>query len=390
MFLRFRLKSTIRIARTALATNFQAVQAAAGQDAVVVAVVKADAYGHGAALCAPVLARAGATWFGVSDVAEGAIVRKAVGHEAHILVMCGMEPEDAPGVIAHALTPVVWTPEHVLALQGAARAADARCHVHLELDTGMTRQGCAVGEELAQVLDVLKNSANVVLEGVMTHLCCAEEIGSARTKQQERNLVEAADQIVANMQLPVYVHLANSSAVDEGSTMQTLHTLSGSLGATPMVRSGFALYGHLLPLEGDPASGSALSAKLLPAMKWTTRVIDLRNISAETAVGYGATFVADRDMQLALLPVGYADGFRRAASSGVGDGWVMVAGQRAPVAGRVSMNLTLVDVSSIPDVKIGDEVVLLGEGVSAEDHARWSGTIAYDILCGVRGNRVTV
>jgi alanine racemase len=106
-------------------------------------------------------------------------------------------------------------------------------------------------------------------------------------------------------------------------------------------------------------------------------------VAGET-VGYGATFVAERAMRLALLPVGYADGFRREASSGIGDGWVMIAGQRAPVVGRVSMNLTVVDVTAISDVSVGTEVVLLGEGVSAEDHARWCGTIPYEILCGIR------
>jgi len=139
-------------------------------------------------------------------------------------------------------------------------------------------------------------------------------------------------------------------------------------------------------------------------MAWKTRVIGLREIEAGATVGYGATFTAQRPMRLALLPVGYADGFRREASSspqpatapsgdpdsGVGDGWVMIAGQRARVVGRVSMNLTTVDVTGIAGVDVGDEVVLLGEGVSAQDHARWCGTIAYEILCGVRGRVVVV
>jgi alanine racemase len=127
---------------------------------------------------------------------------------------------------------------------------------------------------------------------------------------------------------------------------------------------------------------------LLPVATWKTRVIDLREIGPGETVGYGATFVSERPMRLALLPVGYADGFRREASSGVGDGWVMIAGQRAPVVGRVSMNLTVVDVTAHEAVRVGDPVVLLGEGVTAEDLAGWCRTIPYEILCGMQGRQV--
>ena len=131
-----------------------------------------------------------------------------------------------------------------------------------------------------------------------------------------------------------------------------------------------------------------LATKLKPALTWKTHVTGLREIEKGTAVGYGATFTAQRRMRIALIPVGYADGFRRAASSGVGNGWVMIAGKKAKVVGRVSMNLTTVDVTGIEGVSVGSEVVLLGEGVSAEDHARWAGTIAYDILCGIKAKFV--
>ncbi|MEO7029791.1 MAG: alanine racemase C-terminal domain-containing protein, partial [Acidobacteriaceae bacterium] len=123
-------------------------------------------------------------------------------------------------------------------------------------------------------------------------------------------------------------------------------------------------------------------------LTWKTRVLGVREIEAGVSVGYGATFVAERKMRLALLPVGYSDGFRRAASSGVGNGWVLLHGKRAAVVGRVSMNLTVVDVSGIEGVEEGAEVVLLGEGVSADDHARWAETISYEILCGIRAPRV--
>jgi alanine racemase len=153
-----------------------------------------------------------------------------------------------------------------------------------------------------------------------------------------------------------------------------------------MVRVGFAMYGYCLPI--DTGRVGVLSPLLHPALTWKTRVIGVREIYVGDTVGYGATFTAKSLMRLALLPVGYADGLRRAASSGIGNGWVMIAGKRAPVVGRVSMNLTTVDVTEIAGVAVGDEVVLLGEGVSAEDHAEWTGTIAYDILCGIHAKFV--
>jgi len=148
------------------------------------------------------------------------------------------------------------------------------------------------------------------------------------------------------------------------------------------MRPGIALYGYCLPL--DTGRRGALEGRLKPVLRWKTRVIGLREIGAGETVGYGGTFVAKALMRLALLPVGYSDGYRRAGSSGVGNGWVLVAGRRAAVVGRVSMNLMVVDVTDIAGVAIGDEVVLLGDGVTAEDHARWSGTISYEILCGIR------
>jgi alanine racemase len=179
------------------------------------------------------------------------------------------------------------------------------------------------------------------------------------------------------------LHLANSSALDEGSTTVWMRETAAAMGARVLVRPGIAMYGYCLPIEGESRAGE-LAARVRPVLTWKTRVIGTRSIVAGETVGYGATFVAERAMRLALLPVGYADGLRREASSGIGDGWVMIAGERAPVVGRVSMNLTVVDVTAVADVGVGTEATLLGEGVSAKDHARWCETIPYEILCGIR------
>jgi alanine racemase len=381
------LKSWVEISRERLVGNFSAVRDVVGDAVEVLAVIKADAYGHGATVCAPVLVDAGARWLGVSDVDEGAIVRDVVGDTARLMVMCGMEVGDAARIVALGLTPVVWTVEQVAALETAARDAGVRVRVHVEVETGMARQGAAVGVELESVLRVLAASEWVRCEGVMTHLCCSEVAGARTTRVAMELFEKALEQVASAGVTPEFVHVGNTSAVDVGETMEWVRAKAEVLGARAMVRTGFAMYGHCLPVEGDDAG--VLVERVLPVMTWKTRVTGVREIESGTTVGYGASFVATEKMRLALLPVGYADGFRRAASSGIGDGWVMVGGVRAMVVGRVSMNLTVVDVTG-RDVRVGDEVVLLGEGVSAEDHARWAGTIAYDVLCGVKAKVVVV
>jgi alanine racemase len=400
------LKAVIEVSAERLRSNFHAVQQAAGPQFQVLAVIKADAYGHDAALCAPVLVQAGARWLGVADLHEALRVRAALqdaglsGSETSVLVMCGFEPEDAPGLVAARLTPVVWTAEHVRALERAATAAGARVAVHLEVDTGMARQGVAPGADLAAWMDALDAAPHVRCEGVFSHLSSSEIVRSPHTAIQCARFDHALEQMAPRL-IPDFVHLGNSSAVDEGWTLPWTRERAGKSAAQALVRPGLALYGYVLGLHPDAGAGAAgpslppgqqesrgrLGPALQPVATWKTRVIGLREVAPGLPVGYGGTFVARHPVRLALLPVGYADGFRREASSGIGDGWVMIAGRRAPVVGRVSMNLTVVDITAHPGVAVGDEVVLLGDGVTAEDHARWCGTIPYEILCGMRGQR---
>ncbi len=387
------LKSWIEVSADRLAANFAAVSAAAAGFEIL-AIIKADAYGHGAEQCALVLAGAGARWFGVTDLEEGQRVRQVLRESGwtdenrHVVVMSGFEPEDATSIVRDGLTPVVWTSQQVFALQQAAAEAGERVPVHVEVDTGMARQGVAPGPALHTLLDSLRVSPRVRPEGVFSHLSSAEVAHSEETRKQEQRFLEAKGQIREAEILPEWVHLGNSSAVDEGSTLVWLGSLAANGLMELMVRPGLALYGYTLPLEEDAGPGGNLRSSLQPVATWKTRVIGVREIAAGETVGYGATYVAERLMRLSLLPIGYADGFRREASSGAGGGWVMIGGRRAPVVGRVSMNLTVVDVTDHgPEVRVGDEVVLLGEGVSAEDHAHWCGTIPYEILCGMRGHR---
>lgn len=399
------VKSWLEIDGHRLGANFRAVQAAAGSAYQVLAVIKADAYGHGAALCGPVLARAGARWLGVADAEEGVAVREALEAAGlasagiRLLVMCGFAPGDVEALITHELTPVVWTAEHLNGLQLAADKLDRRVPVHIEVDTGMARQGVPPGLALAALFDVLHACSRLRYEGLFTHLSSSETTYGEQTSRQLHALgVALSTQPQSSLLLPDLLHLANTSAVDEGSTLPWLRARAEEAHAQPMVRTGLAIFGHALPLVAPAVARSPEDAQTVPGKgrlqpllqsvaTWNTRILGLREIERGATVGYGASFVAAHRMRLALLPVGYADGFRREASSGIGNGWVTITGLRAPVVGRVSMNLTVVDVTAIPACREGEEVVLLGEGVSAEDHARWCGTIPYEILCAIRAHR---
>jgi len=381
------VKSWVEISGKRLVENLRAVQAITNvhAGAETLGVVKANAYGHDAAIVARVLVKAEVRWLGVADVEEGVRVRGVVGDGVRLLVMCVLEEADCKEVVEHDLTPVVWTVEHVAMLERAAEAAGRVVRVHLEIDTGMARQG-ADSEWVAVVAERLARSKWVRCEGVMSHLVAAEVEGSAVTERQRARFSEAVQVAVDKGVRVEWLHLGATSAVDEGSTLGWMQELAAGVGARVMVRPGIALYGYCLPIDTGRAGG--LCGHVQPVLTWKTRVIGLREIGAGDTVGYGATFTAKSLMKLALLPVGYADGLRRAASSGVGDGWVMIGGRRAAVVGRVSMNLVTVDVTDLEGVAVGDEVVLLGEGVTGDDHARWSGTISYEILCGIRAKFV--
>jgi alanine racemase len=388
-----RVKSWVEISEARLVENLRAVQAIVnvGNGTEVLGVVKANAYGHDAAIVASVLVNAGVRWLGVADVEEGARVRSVVGDGVRLLVMLGLEGIDCKEVVEFDLTPVVWTLEHVAMLERAAERAGKVVRVHLEIDTGMARQGVNC-EGVAVVAERLAGSKWVHCEGVLSHLAAAEVAGSAVTHRQRERFARALQIVVEKGVSVEWLHLGATSAVDEGSTLGWMQELAAGLGARVLVRPGIALYGYCMALnaakEGDTCDTGVLGKLVKPVLTWKTRVIGLREIAPGDTVGYGATFAAKALMRLALLPVGYADGLRRAASSGVGDGWVMIGGRRAAVVGRVSMNLVVVDVTDLEGVVVGDEVVLLGEGVTADDHARWSGTISYEILCGIRAKFV--
>jgi len=388
------MTSWIEISEERLAANFRAIAQAVGAETAVLAVVKANAYGHGIELCSPALARAGAPWLGVTGASEGARARRALAEagiapaaQPAILVMCGFTQQDVEALAEHALTPVVWIPEQVGWLEGSGLA------VHVEVDTGMARQGVHPGAELEDLLAEIE-AAELPLDGLLTHFCAAEAAHSELTQRQERRFEAAIAQVRRQGLAPKWVHAGSSSSVDNPAQASPwLVDLARSVGARAMVRCGCALYGYCVPIEGADAAfvQPKLRPALRPVMTWKTRVLSLRDLAAGETVGYNATFTAPAPMRLAMLPVGYADGLRRELSGTDArpGGWVILRGgdgsaHRASIVGRVSMNLTMVDVTAIPGVRVGDEVVVLGDGITADDHARLAQTIPYEILCAVR------
>ncbi len=381
----------------ALRSNYAALQQAVPMP--VLAVVKANAYGHGAMGCAPVLAAAGAPWLGVTDVCEGMQVRRALGIlpqgvQPRVLVMCGIWPGDEAECLQHGLTPVVWEPLHLDLLQAeAARRGmpPQSLAVHVEVDTGMARQGVAPGPALAGLLQHLAGATHLRLEGVMTHFASAECVGDVQNAEQSTAFEAALRQVRDAGLHPSMVHVGNTSGVDAGVSA-SLTKAAALVDAAPMTRAGLALFGHALPLTGSAEAHRGLTT-LEPVLRWKTRVSSLRTVQAGATVGYNATFVAAARMRLALLPVGYADGFRRALSSTneTAGGDVLIGGRRAPLVGRVSMDLSVADVTAIDGVAPGDEVVLLGgqgsERILPEEHAALAGTSVYEVLCGI-GARV--
>jgi len=245
-------------------------------------------------------------------------------------------------------------------------------------------------DEMLEILDRIRATPALHLDGVFTHFASTEMLDSSQNDAQQQRFAEALQSIATAGLHPTWIHAGNSSTLLAQDRLAPLAALARHYGGKFLVRPGLALYGYALPfVQAAGAQTREMPVVLEPVLRWKTRIAALRTIQAGTAVGYGATYVAAQTMRLALLPVGYADGLNRRLSN---CGSVLVRGHSAAIVGRVSMDLTMVDVSQIPDVAVGDEVALIGEQsgasgdmlrVTAEDQARWASTISYEILCAI-------
>lgn len=353
----------------ALAHNFAEVRRRVAAGVSVMAVVKADAYGHGAVACARRLASEGADWFGVATPGEAAELRRA-GISQPLLCFQGFWNDNAALCLRERIVPVVYRTDMAEALDRAARDAGVVAVLHVKIDTGMGRLGVRF-DEAARFAEALRAFEHLRVDGLMTHFAAADEPRrDCFTDEQLKRFRDAVAAFRERGYRPTYEHMANSAA-----------TFAHAESHGNMVRPGGVLYGlwrDILPPSTERVPD------LRPVMTLTSRIILLKRINRGETVGYGCTFEAARDMIVATLPIGYHDGYPRAMSN---RGRAIVRDMFVSVVGRISMDMTLVDVTDVPEVALGDAVVLLGaEGdlrINAEDIARTANTISYEITCGV-------
>lgn len=344
--------------------NFRAIRNHAGARAVI-PVLKADAYGHGAIPVAKALEPMGVAMFAVAYVEEGLALRRA-GITTPVLVLTGFAPAQLNDVVLNDLTPVVSTPEQVRAVLGLQRGEDdPRLHVHVKVDTGMSRLGFSV-RELEPVIHRLEDAESVVIEGLMTHLAAADE-DAAETSRQLDIFEEAILRLETLGIRPRLIHAANSAGM---AFPRASHSA---------VRPGLLLYG-IAPRPLSP------EVQVSPALELRARVAMVKTIAPGTRVSYGGHFVAASETRIATINAGYADGIPRTALMRE-QGFLRHRTEALKVAGTVCMDLTMLDATQCPTLEAGDEVTVLGDSPSAWDLAGWAGTNAWQVLTGI-GSRV--
>jgi alanine racemase len=348
---------------SSLKSNFLHVKNLLRKGISIMSIVKADAYGHGAiAVSKTLFDLCGSQLFGVATVDEALELRES-GIRAPILVLAGINPNEAETVVKLGLTPTVYSLRIASILNHYASKLGVQIGYHLKIDTGMTRLGVGIEELHGFMAEVLRFK-NLKMEGLFSHLANADMELANYTMKQIR-IYEDIHSIVNQAGIfPKYLHIANSAAVQRFPASHL-----------NLVRPGIMLYG----------SGIDQKVKLSPVMKLKTRVIQLKKIPPGVPVSYGGTFITKRPTVIAILPIGYADGYMRTLSNRAK---VSTKGYCVPVVGKVCMDLTIIDVTDVPEIKEDDEVILFGDGlVTVEDVARWAGTISYEIL-SITGKRV--
>lgn len=348
-----------------LAFNFQSVKRSIGEKIKYMAVVKADAYGHGAIECARKLEKEGIDWFGVALPEEGIELRKS-GIRKHILCLGSFWAGQENEILNYNLTPVIFRLEIAEKLNRAAKERGSIADIHLKIDTGMNRVGVR-HDGLREFVEKLKLLKNLKVDGVMTHFAAADKDADF-TNLQIRRFNNSLEILQANGFHPTFKDLANSP---------------GALGYENargnLVRLGGVLYGlqDILPENVEPPA-------LEHVLSLHSRIAFLKRVPKGETLGYSRTFKTAKDSVIATVPIGYQDGYMRALSNA---GRVIVNETHADVAGRISMDWTLVDVTDVPGAAVGDEVVLIGEQsdlrVTVEELAAKAQTISYEVTCGI-------
>ena len=354
--------------------NFQNLRSHISPQTRIMAVIKADAYGHGALPCARVAVECGADYLGAGVIEEGIELRQS-GLDAPILILGSIFPDEAEDLVRHDLATIVCTLPLAQALAKEAEKQNKTASVHIKVDTGMNRLG-VLPENLPELLNQIRNLPNLKIEGVSTHFASADDEVISITQAQLKKF-QASLAYLKQDDRPL-IHCSNTSALFKFPESHF-----------DMVRPGLILYGAL----PSPSLQAVLSEKenlspFKPVMQWKSRIILVKSIAKGQPVSYSGSFTTQRGSLIATLPVGYADGLHRSLSNKMD---VLIRGKRAPQIGNICMDMTLIDVTEIQDVQAGDEVVLFGkqEGqtITVDEMATKGGTIPYEILCNV-GKRV--
>ncbi len=366
------------ISLQAILHNLRAIQKQVGAQRKILAVVKSNAYGLGAVPVAKALQKAGTEWFGVTCANEGVELREA-GIRKRILILTGFWPGEEKRLIQNNLTPTVTRVDDLGHLERSAKAAGgkSRLRFHLKINTGMNRLGISADEVdcFARKLAACKH---IELEGTFTHFASAEDFTARQTNDQEKIFLACLDRLRALGVSPGIVHMANSGAICARPSTWA-----------DMVRPGAILYGYYQSFDPPQKKQEVMGqVALQPCLALRARIISLRNVPVGEGVGYAARFVTKRPSRIAVINAGYADGVVRARTN---RGWALVRGRRVPLVGTISMDLTTLDLTDVPEAVLGDVVTIYGKdsdaAIEVSEVAHEIGTVTSDLLCAL-GRRV--
>ena len=361
-------RSWVEISRRQIAANFASIRATVGNAVEVMPVVKADAYRHGAVEVARVLKSAGAQWLAVSCAEEGVALREA-GIGGRILIMAGFLAGERSALVEHNLTPVVHSLAGIRELDRLGAAHGRIIDYHVKIDSGMGRLGTRA--EIAEIIDAVRQAPGARAEALMTHFASASSFDRPQTARQTARFNEVASAFRAAGLAPDYIHMAASAPIAYG-----IRETWGN-----MVRPGLAIYGYV-----SPASGPAppLLLEIAPVLEWKAAILEIKDVPAGADIGYDALFRTGHRTRVGVVAAGYGDGVPHQLSN---RGKVLAGGRLVPIIGAVSMDVITVDLTTVPEVGVGDAVCLIGRDcgprLDAQDIATTTGTIAYSVLCGI-------
>lgn len=366
-------KNIVTINLGALRHNYTLLKNMLPEGAGLLAMVKADGYGHGMVASSKAFAEVGCQDFGVAEVGEGVALRQS-GREERIYVFLGVSQNGVGAVFDYDLIPVIFDKQHVRVLAEEAKRRGQVIECHVKVDTGMSRLGM-YPDQVGDFLEYTKEFKEISVTGVLSHLARSDEKGAESNYIAFSRFDEALDFL---QNTTSQMHIANSGGILHYPESHFL-----------FARAGISLYGYYP--DGVPEVHLPHEERLQEVMRFSSEVLQVKTVKQGQGISYGHTYVAEKEMTIAVLPVGYEDGFSRALSN---CGEVLIRGKRARICGRVCMNLCMVDVSDIPGVDAGDEVVLLGEmageRITADDIGRKIGTISYEVLCMIGNNNKRV